>query len=244
METLLDKYVINGGPLMVLLVPCSLLMLGAVLQGMIRLRRSRVMPRRLIDEARSGGKAGGRGYIKRLREDGSPLARALWLTVRGFETSELDPDNERFGMVMEESIERVGDEMSDGLSLLMTLYTITPLLGVMGTILGMMETFLEFALREERSLQQLSVGIQQALVTSLWGLGIAIPAFVAAMWFQSRIRRYERDLIPAAMLRIIRFIRGDEEKAEAEAGSSSVRRVMQMHRQKAETPPTEVNPPV
>ena len=51
-ETLLEKYVINGGVMMFVLVPCSLLMLGAILQGMIRLRRGRVLPADLLRKAR------------------------------------------------------------------------------------------------------------------------------------------------------------------------------------------------
>ena len=72
---------------------------------------------------------------------------------------------------MDQAIVQVSDQMSDSLGMLSTLYTVSPLLGIMGTMLGMMNTFYEFGVRGQKSVDILTIGIQEALVTSLWGLG-------------------------------------------------------------------------
>ena len=100
---------------------------------------------------------------------------------------------------MDEATARAVDEMYDGVVMLSTIYTITPLLGLLGTILGLRTTFYDFAIRQEKSISALSVGIQEALITTMWGLFIAVPAYVAVQWLQSIIRRYERRELPAAV---------------------------------------------
>ncbi|HOE95363.1 MAG TPA: MotA/TolQ/ExbB proton channel family protein [Candidatus Sumerlaeota bacterium] len=220
METLLIKYVINGGPVMFLLVPCSLLMLGAVIQGLIRLRSGRVLPGWVTRQAESVKSPDmRRRFVIGLSESRAPLARAVWLTLRLHNVAQTRrPPQQELLISMEEASAEVGDEMRDGLALLATIYTIAPLLGLLGTILGMMNTFYVFAQSTERSVKLLSIGIQEALVTTLWGLGIAIPAYVAAQWLERIIADYERRRLPEAVSRVLEAIYGpprDEEEPAA-----------------------------
>ena len=225
METLLVKFVINGGPMMVLLIPCSIVTLAAILQHMIRLRRGRVLPVRIRRLLRGEGDVNDRrAGIEGLRDHPSPLAQAIWLTLRKFHLDAKRPDQGRLETQMDVAMVRVGDQMHEGLGVLSTLYTIAPLLGLMGTILGMMNTFYDFAVAQEKSVQLLSIGIQEALVTTLWGLGIAIPAFVATQWLDSIITAYERRRLPAAATRVIQHLFAADAVAtpsDAEAGEPS-----------------------
>ena len=209
-DTLLEKYFLDGGPMMFVLLPVSLLMLGAVLQGMIRLRKGRVSPPRLGRAASAArGCEGRRAFVASLAEDQSPLGRVLWLALKDGPTATggaaqtpaaIAPD------VVAATTE-VADDMHEGLGLLATIYTIAPLLGLMGTILGMMDAFYKFALIEgDQTVGRLSEGIQQALVTTLWGLGIAIPAFVAAQALHGMIRRHERVHLPREAEHVIRAL--------------------------------------
>jgi biopolymer transport protein ExbB len=204
MDTLLDKYVINGGVMMTPLIVCSLLTVGFAFQGVIRLRRRRLLPPAMLAKARQAGTmATRRPFIQSLRDSPSPLGRAVWYALKDYAARERVPDQQEIDGLVEEATAQAVDEMYDKLGLLNTIYTIAPLLGLMGTILGMMKTFYDFGVRQEKSIEILSVGIQEALVTTLWGLGIAIVAFSAVQWFQSRIRRYEREELPLAARQII-----------------------------------------
>ncbi len=195
-NTLLEKYVLDGGPMMFILLPLSLLMLGAVLQGMIRLRRGRVLPRRLV---RAAAAAPARHeFIASLAGDPSPLGRVIHQVLRD------RPDQDPSAAELAAASADAADDLHDGLGVLATIYTIAPLLGLMGTILGMMDAFYQFTqLAGEQTVGRLSEGIQQALVTTLWGLGIAIPAYVAARWLEGIIRRYERDGLPREAARVL-----------------------------------------
>ena len=220
METLLVKFVINGGPMMVLLIPCSIVTLAAILQHMIRLRRGRVLPVRIRRLLRGEGDVNDRrAGIEGLRDHPSPLAQAIWLTLRKFHLDAKRPDQGRLETQMDVAMVRVGDQMHEGLGVLSTLYTIAPLLGLMGTILGMMDTFYRFGVHQEKSVELLSLGIQQALVTTLWGLGIAIVAFIGAMWVQSRIRRYETAELPEAVLEAVDAIWGETDAPDTAVGA-------------------------
>jgi biopolymer transport protein ExbB len=204
MESLFQKYVVNGGVLMWVLVPCSLLMVGAVLQGMIVLRRGRVLPRwvgRLAAEARDENAR--RQFFKKLRLSESPLARIVWLTLKETVGGGRLPERAELQTKLEDSIVMVSDKMYDMVGVLSTIYTIGPLLGLIGTNHGLMEVFHSYGAMEHPSVQMLSVGVQKALVTTFCGLSMAIPAFVAGQWMQKRIWVYERDLFPEQAWKVI-----------------------------------------
>lgn len=217
MESLFQRYVLAGGALMWVLVPCSLLMVGAVLQGFIALRRGRVLPRwvaRLAGEARD--EAARVAYLKKLRSSSSPLARVVWLTLKETMSAGKMPEKAVLEDRLEEAIIIVSDRMYDLVGLLSTIYTIGPLLGLVGTIHGLMEVFHQYGAMEHPSVQMLSVGVQKALVTTFWGLSMSIPAFVAGQWMQKKVRAYERDLFPEQAWRAINALQAASSAASPE----------------------------
>jgi biopolymer transport protein ExbB len=204
MENLFDRWVLSGGIMMVPLILCSLLTVGFMLQWVIRLSRRRLVPPALLAQARQAGNAASRRpFILSLRDSPSPLGRGVWYALKDFAGRDRSPDLAEVDALVEEATAQTVDDLYDRLGMLTSIYTIAPLLGLMGTILGMMKTFTDFGVRQEKSIEVLSVGIQEALVTTLWGLGIAIVAFLAAQWCQSRIRRYERQDLPVALRQIV-----------------------------------------
>ncbi len=206
MENFLQVYVTNGGLLLiVVLIPCSILLVASTVQTLIRLRASRVMPAYLLEKARSAASKSDRlAYSKNLEGQSSPLARALALTLKQLDLrSGHRPHRHHVEAVAVQAIAHVADDLYEDLAVFSILYTVGPLLGLLGTILGMVKSFGSFGLMSEKSLGVLSLGIQEALVNTLWGLVIAIPAFVAAQVFQSRIRRYERMQLPEKVMQIV-----------------------------------------
>lgn len=65
--------------------------------------------------------------------------------------------------------------------------TISPMLGLFGTVWGMIQAFLQFATKDNPPVSELAPGIYQALVTTLLGLAVAIPAIAAYSLFRSRV---------------------------------------------------------
>jgi biopolymer transport protein ExbB len=65
--------------------------------------------------------------------------------------------------------------------------TLAPMLGLMGTVWGMIIAFMEFELKANPQISELAPGVYKALITTLQGLGVAIPATGALAFFRSRV---------------------------------------------------------
>lgn len=219
LETYWRTYVVNGGVLMFALIPCSFIVVAAILQAMIRLRPGRVAPDYILKAAARCRNRGDRAaFAKELEGQTSPLARALVVIFGEIDPSQpRHPHRRTLDAATTEGVAYVADDMYEDLSAFGTLYTIGPLLGLLGTILGMVKAFLSFGTAEQQDLAALSNGIQEALITTLWGLAVAIPAFLAAQTFQSRVRKFERGLLPAKAGEVIRAMYGEAGAAAEES---------------------------
>lgn len=219
LETYLDRYVISGGIMMIFLIPCSFFAVWFIVQGWINLRRSRIAPSRLAVMA-SGveNKNDLESLRKIVDKNDAPLGRII---RRLLELKPAPPAEE----LEEITAELIDDEVSrlyHKNNQLAVIYTISPLLGLLGTILGMMDTFYVFSSAEEQSIAQLSIGINQALVTTMWGLAIAIPSFVVLYLFKQRLFYYEMTFLPGKLRDFRRkypvIMKSNlEEKAEGES---------------------------
>lgn len=65
--------------------------------------------------------------------------------------------------------------------------TLAPMLGLMGTVWGMIQAFMEFEMKANPQISELAPGVYKALITTLMGLGVAIPATAALAFFRSRV---------------------------------------------------------
>jgi biopolymer transport protein ExbB len=65
--------------------------------------------------------------------------------------------------------------------------TLAPMLGLMGTVWGMIQAFMEFEMKANPQISELAPGVYKALVTTLMGLAVAIPATGALAFFRSRV---------------------------------------------------------
>jgi biopolymer transport protein ExbB len=208
METLFETYVLDGGPLMVVLLLCSIILIAIVIRDLIRFRPERVLPPPLVKESASWDPSTDpETMARRLRMDSSPFARVL---ARGLERRRemmaMPEQAVLLSDMAQDAASDVADDLYEDLGPLSTIYTVAPLLGLLGTIFGMMSAFREYARVDQRDLNVLSEGIQQALVTTLWGLAISILAYVAARYFESRIRRFEREVLPPRALEVLAAI--------------------------------------
>ncbi|MBM3978541.1 MAG: MotA/TolQ/ExbB proton channel family protein [Planctomycetes bacterium] len=187
----------SGGVFMIPLALCSILALAFVLDRAWRLRWKRLGSAGFGDALLDAYRAGGVSQALALcREQNTPLAR---IHEAGLQRA--NESTERAERAVEEAGVREVRVLSSSLRPLIVIASIAPLLGLLGTVWGIILCFQQIGLRGGLGRpEQLADGISQALVTTAAGLLIAIPAQAAYYWFRARIdgfverseRSYER----------------------------------------------------
>lgn len=191
-ENYFDEYILQGGLTMLGLVPLSVYTFGIVLQRFIELRATRVLPEKLLTEARNiTSQETFDAFVGALHTQSSPLAKIILAYIEAGERG--DPINPDVNVI---PIEDVTDKLYQSLSPISTSYIIGPLLGVLGTTIGIMGTFEQFAVVGKRDMSALVSAIDKSLITTMWGLVIAIPAYYFFSILQNKIFRYERVILP------------------------------------------------
>lgn len=196
-----------GGWLMWPIIACSILALAITVERFWSLQAKRVTPKNLVGEVwqlRQQGKLT-QNYIASLR-DGSPLGRILAAGL-------MSASNNR--QVMKESIEETGrhvaHELERFLNTLGTIAAISPLLGLLGTVIGMMQIFSAITDVGIGDPQKMAGGISVALITTVAGLIVAIPSLFFYRHFRGRVD----DLIinmEAEALKLIEVMRADRRR--------------------------------
>lgn len=172
-----------GGWLMIPIILCSVISAAICVERFWTLRANQIAPRNLLAQVWNWVK-NNELDAKRLRElrSGSPLGQILAAGVT----------NHRRGRdVMKESIEEVAShvvhELERYLNTLGTVAAITPLLGLLGTVIGMIRVFTSIKLEGTGNAAVLAGGISEALITTAAGLTVAIPSLFFYRFFQRRI---------------------------------------------------------
>lgn len=191
---------------MVPIIVSSVLALAICLERAWALRTSRVAPPELLPEVWNWIRSK-QLNAERLRElkAGSPLGEILAAGLL----------NSRHGReIMKESIEEsasvVIHHMERYLSLLGTLAMISPLLGLLGTVLGIIEAFMAVTGGGMADPSLLANGISKALVTTAGGIFVAIPAMIMHRYFVRHITSVAVDMEQQA-IKLVDIVHGDRE---------------------------------
>jgi len=184
----------------------SVLVLAICLERAWALRTRRVAPPELLPEVWNWIR-NKQLNAERLRElkAGSPLGEILAAGLL----------NSRHGReIMKESIEEsasvVIHHMERYLSLLGTLAMISPLLGLLGTVLGIIEAFMAVTGGGMADPSLLANGISKALVTTAGGIFVAIPAMIMHRYFIRHITTVAVDMEQQA-IKLVDIVHGDRE---------------------------------
>ncbi|MDQ2696090.1 MAG: MotA/TolQ/ExbB proton channel family protein [Pseudomonadota bacterium] len=195
----------SGGWLMLPILACSVLALGIILERLWALRRRRVLPPRLVTELRGCRDSGG---IDRERLRRLPLKSPLGRIVAAGLTSRTQGRE-----IIKETIEDTGrhvlHELERYLNTLGTIAAITPLLGLLGTVFGMIEVFNVISTQGSGNPQILAGGIAKALITTAAGLTVAIPSLLFHRYFRGRVERLVVGMEQEAML-LLDLIHGSD----------------------------------
>jgi len=198
-----------GGVLMWPLLLCSIISLAIIAERFWSLQTKRIAPKNLLARVWQWQKSGQleAGKLQELRDD-SPLGRIL---AAGLVNSRHDRD------VMKESIEEVGrhvvHEMERFLNTLGTIAAITPLLGLLGTVIGMIKVFAVITAEGVGNPAVLAEGISEALITTATGLTIAIPSLMFFRYFHGRVDDHVVTMEQEA-LKMVEIMQGQREQEQ------------------------------
>ncbi|MBZ9538532.1 MotA/TolQ/ExbB proton channel family protein [Modicisalibacter tunisiensis] len=172
---------VAGGVLMIPILGCSLLATMIIIERLWSLRASRIAPPSLAEEVCELIQQGQVNLF--WLESHSPLGGVL---AAGLRNARLGQDAVRARL--QEAATAVIHDMERFLSPLGTIASITPLIGLLGTVVGMIQVFAVIVGAEgAQRTSELAGGISQALVTTAAGLAVAIPALMFHRYFQRRV---------------------------------------------------------
>ncbi|MEY3782700.1 MAG: putative biopolymer transport protein [Pseudomonadota bacterium] len=179
-----------GWPIWPLIV-CSIIALALVIERFYSLRTNKIAPLNLIEEALTVSRTAvpGPDVVKQLEQSselGTVLASGLRALNINPRTSEAD-----LRASMEESGRVVGHRLEKYLTTLATIASAAPLLGLLGTVIGMIEIFgSQGSSTGGANPAQLAQGISMALYNTAFGLIVAIPALIFWRYFRARVDEY------------------------------------------------------
>ena len=178
--------VTSGGVLMIPIAICSFILLMFVFERAISLRRGRIIPRpfvkNFLDQLRNG-ELNRKQALKICKANRSPIALVFAAASRKWGHSAVEVEQ-----AIIDGGERQVSQLRKHLRVLNGVATVTPLLGLLGTVLGMIQAFNDIAtVGTMGKADQLAVGIALALLTTASGLMIAIPSLIMYMFLSGRV---------------------------------------------------------
>ncbi|MCH8227781.1 MAG: MotA/TolQ/ExbB proton channel family protein [Proteobacteria bacterium] len=180
------EIIIAGGWLMVPIISCSILALTIIAERLWALRRSQVVPDGVGEQVEDWASRHelDRRHIEQLRS-GSSLGRVLAAAL---------VNRHRPRELIKEAVEDTGRHviyrLERFLNTLGTIAGISPLLGLLGTVIGMIKVFSSILEHGVGNANVLAGGISEALITTAAGLTVAIPSFFFYRYFKGRVEEY------------------------------------------------------
>lgn len=180
-------FIAKGGPLMWLLVGCSIFAVTIFIERFFHLYRARIDSNRFMNDIRNILEKGQlKEALELCRDTPGPIASLIEVGL-----FKHDRTREEIRLAMEETATREVSRMERNLNMLSTIAYISPLLGLLGTVSGMIEAFRVIQEKAGAGIVlnpgDLAGGIWQALLTTAAGLMVAIPSYVAYNYLFSRI---------------------------------------------------------
>jgi len=180
------EIILAGGWLMAPIILCSILALTIIAERFWTLRRSKVVPKGLGEQVKDWAARHelDRRHTEQLRSE-SALGRVLAAALI---------NRNRSRDLIKEAVEDTGrhvvHELERFLNTLGTIAGISPLLGLLGTVIGMIKVFSAILVHGVGNANELAGGISEALITTAAGLTVAIPSFFFYRYFKGQVEEY------------------------------------------------------
>ena len=197
----------NGGWLMLPIILCSIGSMGIVAERFWSLQRKKILPPELIPHIWK--------LVKKDKLDATALRRIKVSSPLGAVLASGLINSHHGREMMKISIEETGrqvvHELEHFLNTLGTIASVTPLLGLLGTVVGMIKVFAAIMIHGVGDPGILAGGISEALITTAAGLTVAIPSLIFHRYFERLVDEYVLNMEEEA-LKVIDVMHGDREE--------------------------------
>lgn len=178
------QIILNGGPIMIMIAFCSLIAVYIFIEKWFQFHRAQVDIGELVS-----------GLVNVLRRDGmieaitlcdntpGPVARLLTAAIQAYQNGD---DIKQ--AIEDQSLMEV-PRLESRLNALATIAYVAPLLGLLGTVIGMAETF-QTMQNSTSTLSDLSGGVNTALICTAAGLSVSIPCYIAYNYLLTRVQSF------------------------------------------------------
>ncbi len=198
------EFIQQGGSVMYILLAISVLSLTIIFERSWSLRRSAVIPLAEVQMIEQSVRSGDvKQAMATCQTHNTAMSRILWVALanRGVRRSVMKE-------ILEESGRQEVAHLDRFIGVLGVIAGIAPLLGLLGTVIGMIEVFQQISLLGVGKADVLAGGISKALNTTAFGLVVAIPSMVAYRYYESRVDRFVIE-IEAHALRFVELLKGE-----------------------------------
>lgn len=197
----------SGGWFMLPIILCSIGAMGIIVERFWSLQRNKILPSELVPQVLT---------LVRKNELDEPILRRIKLSSPLGAILSSGLVNRHHGRdMMKTSIEETGrqvvNELERFLNTLGTIASITPLLGLLGTVVGMIKVFSAIMIHGVGDPSILAGGISEALITTAAGLTVAIPSLIFHRYFERLVDEYVLNMEEEA-LRMVDVMYGDREE--------------------------------
>ncbi len=180
------ELIVSGGPMMAPIFLCSILAIAIIFERFIFLQRIKIDTKRFMDDV-LGSLTTNRvdEAINICEQSPGPLANVLKAGILKY-----DRTHQEIKEAIEDAAMHEIPRLEKNIGILATIAQISPLLGLLGTVIGMAEIFQKIQLKSAAlnpvTPADLSGGIWQALITTVAGLIVAIPTITAYNYFVNK----------------------------------------------------------
>ena len=187
-------FVLKGGLMMIPIGLCSLIALTVFSERLVSLRRKKIIPPAFLSGLKkvlNGDLTNPKRALEYCDKDGSPVAAVFAAGLKHL-TGSVESLERHIG----EAGRREAFRMRKYLRALSVIAAITPLMGLLGTIFGMITAFRTVATSADAlgRTEMLAEGIYQAMITTAAGLVVAIPSLIFYHWLSSKVQRLVMDI--------------------------------------------------
>jgi biopolymer transport protein ExbB len=182
----LGEMVQAGGSVIYILIFLSFVLLAMVIFNFFMLKQERLVPRKFMDDVMDHLERGDTHNLRRMCERSENLiAKIVWAglerKVRGLAHAK---------EAMEIKARKETTFLWQNISYLSDIATVAPLLGLLGTVIGLIQAFNTFAFQTGSvKPMQLAGGVSKAMITTAGGLIVAIPAMIFFAYFRGRVQQ-------------------------------------------------------
>ncbi len=186
-------FIRNGGVMMYPLILCSIVMIALIVERAITLRKASVDGDALLDEIKSVRPAGpepdNTKAMALCQSTGGPLGRMF---ARGLRNAHRNAD--AIEMAMEQEAANETPQLEANLPVIKTIINIAPLLGLLGTIAGMISSFRAASQQGLSNPTAVLGGISEALISTATGITLAVVGFIFFNYYSNLTRKIVEDM--------------------------------------------------